>query len=66
MDDVRSAPPMTRARAIVKSVVREADQPLSAAEIRQRALERDPHLAPLTVAIATADLRLAGKIEVRR
>jgi hypothetical protein len=66
MDDLRSAPPMSRARAIVKLVAREADQPLSAAEIRRRALQRDPDLAPLTVAIATADLKLAGKIEVRR
>ncbi|MDF1502096.1 hypothetical protein [Roseisolibacter sp. H3M3-2] len=66
MDDLRTAPPMARARAIVKRVVREADRPLSPAEIRQRALQQDPDLPPLTVAIATADLKLAGKIELRR
>ncbi len=66
MDDLRTAPPMARARAIVKRVVREADRPLTSAEIRQRALKKDPELPALTVAIATADLKLAGKIEIRR
>jgi hypothetical protein len=61
----RSAPSMSRTRAVVKTVVRCADAPLTPADIRHLAQRHDPSLNGVMVAIAVADLRSEGKIRVK-
>lgn len=60
----RPESPMSHTRRVVKSVVRNADAPLSPAAIRHLAQQRDPSLNGVMVAIAVADLKHEGKIRV--
>lgn len=55
---------MLRHRTAVWEVVDQAPQPLSVAEVRQAARERDPSLSSVLLACAADDLRRQGVIRL--
>ena len=55
---------MLRHRAAVWEVVEQAPHPLSVAEVRQAARERDPSLSSVLLACAADDLRQLGVIRL--
>lgn len=68
-DDRRTLEPsqpskQNHTRAVVRRIAMDTERPLTAAEIRARALHRDRSLEPLAVALAVADLRNRGEIRV--
>ena len=65
VEQERAPSSMARTRAVVRTVVRDAPAPLSAADIRYLAQQHDPALNGVMVAIAVADLRSEGKIRVK-
>ena len=65
VDQERGPSQMSRTRAVVRTVVRDAPAPLTPADIRHLAQRHDPSLNGLMVAIAVADLRSEGKIRVK-
>jgi hypothetical protein len=65
-DDGRTSPPpeRDRCRAAVRHVAQHAERPLTATELRLRALADDPSLGPIDVALAVAHLKIRGEIRV--
>jgi hypothetical protein len=62
----RESARMAHTRAVVRRVVQHADRRLTAAEIRNIATRRDRSLSGLIVALAVAEMKLEGKIAVKR